>query len=112
MKPRFPLSVSKEWHYRARIDESGEILYCSTFKSLYRVTMSHMRAEVREIDEYTYCPMMAHLEYGYEVNYEIKPGYFYSEWYPVSDLGYMFCSKHYDTYTRNDNTDLVIERSH
>ena len=110
MDIRFPLSVERYFIYRSRIDDTGEILECEEFKNLYYRTRAILRDAVVD-GVNTYYPVMAHLEYGYYVRYEMKPGYFYAEWHPVADHGYMFCSKFYETYTRNDNTELVIERA-
>lgn len=110
MDIRFPLSVERYFIFRSRIDDTGEYLYCEEFKELYYRTRTLLRAAVDD-GVNTYYPVMAHLEYGYCVRYEMAPNYFYEEWHPVVDHGYMFCSKFYETYTRNDNTELVIERA-
>ena len=85
-KPRFPLSVTRVCTYRARIESTGEILETDSFKTLYRVTRSHLRREVlyRETS-YKYCDAV--LEYGYSTNYEIRKGYWYTEWAQIKDFG-------------------------
>ena len=86
MKPRFPISVIREFKYRAKIVSTGEILESNSFKTLYRVTRSHLRTEVLYNEtEYKYCDAI--LEFGYSTDYEIKKGYFYSEWTQIKDYG-------------------------
>lgn len=85
-KPRFPLSVERYFCYRARIESTGEVLECGTFKDLYYYTRSHLRTEVFYMEkEYKYSEAV--LEFGYYTMYEVKKGYWYSEWTLIKDYG-------------------------
>ena len=85
-KPRFPLSVERHFCYRAKINNSGEILETQDFKTLYRRTLSELRTDVLYLEtEYKYADAV--LEFGYYTNYEIRRGYWYSEWTLIKDYG-------------------------
>ena len=86
MKPRFPISVTRVFKYRARIYSTGDILECDSFKTLYKVTRSHLRTEVLYNEtEYKYSDAV--LEFGYSTDYEISRGHWYSEWTQIKDYG-------------------------
>lgn len=87
-KPRFPLSVSRTFMYRAYLPVSGEIIECDTLKELYYAIRKNLRAETRhnlKIGEYRYAE--AQMSFGYLVEYEDKPGYYYCEWHSVHNFG-------------------------
>ena len=85
-KPRFPLSVERNFTYRAFIQESGEMLDCDDFKQLYRATLSHLRTDVLyKVSGYRM--EEARFEFGYYVYYEIRKGYGYSEWHAIREVG-------------------------
>ena len=111
MKPRFPVSVTREFVYRSRIDSTGEILECDSFKTLYRVTRSHLRTEVlyRET-EYKYCDAV--LEFGYSTLYEITKGHYYSEWTKIHDYGCLQVSTLSESFysTRDDLANYQIAK--
>ena len=83
-KPMFPLSVTREFTFRAFLD-TGESLDSASFKCVYQRTLEHLRCEIGEVkgDRVTpdnYSSQWAFIEYGYETLYEIRKGYYYSEW--------------------------------
>ena len=67
-KPRFPLSVTREFYYRATIDGEGEILDCPDFKTAFRCVRSHLRTDVL-YNEKDFKAGSATLEFGYETRY-------------------------------------------
>ena len=84
-KPRFPLSVERHFCYRSRLS-CGDILESDTFKSLYRFTRSNLRTEVFYHEtEYKYADAV--LEFGYYTSYEIRKGYWYTEFTCIRDFG-------------------------
>lgn len=87
MKPLFPLSVERSFHYRAVIKDTGEILESDNFKSLYHATKSHLRIEVGAVGSDHYNYSTAVLSFGYSTVYESKPGYYYGEWEELQTLG-------------------------
>ena len=108
MKPRFPISVTREFKYRANIVSTGEILECDSFKTLYRVTRSHLRTEVLYNEtKYKYCDAV--LQFGYETSYEIEKGHFYSEWTLIDDYGCLHISTLSEGfYSTADESDHLI----
>lgn len=111
MKPRFPLSVTRQFFYRAKIRETGELLDCDDFKTLFRVTRSHLRGEIGCVDceEYSHCGAV--LSFGYQTLYEVKPGYFYSEWDEIETIGCFFISSLSESFMRfSDGKDVVRTR--
>lgn len=85
-KPRFPLSVERHFCYRAKLNDSGEILETQDFKTLYQRTLSTLRTDVLYKEtEYKYADAV--LEFGYYTEYEIKRGYWYAEWTLIKDYG-------------------------
>ena len=101
-KPRFPISVERYFCYRAKIESTGEILECETFKSLYHFTRSHLRTEVLyKEDEYRYSEAV--LEFGFYTNYEIRKGYYYSEWTLLHDYGCMQVSTLSEAFYRTSD---------
>lgn len=109
---RFPISVSRNFCYRSTIEDLGEILDTDDFKTLYRVTRTHLKDAVSsaiEYDEYkTYC---AKMEFGFEILYEVKSGYFYTEWVSLKTIGIMYVGKYYEAMYRTDGTDCVNYRN-
>ena len=101
-KPRFPLSVERYFCYRAKINTTGEILECETFKSLYHFTRSHLRTEVL-YKEHEYKYSEAVLEFGYHTDYQIRKGYWYSEWTQLEDFGCMQISTLSETFYRTSD---------
>lgn len=99
MKPRFPISVTREFKYRAFIRSTGEILECDSFKTLYRVTRTHLRTEVL-YKETEYKADHAHLEFGYSTSYEIEKGHFYGEWNAINKIGVMWVSSLSEEFIR------------
>ena len=111
MKPRFPLSVTRNFFYRAKIKETGEFLECDDFKTLYRVTRSHLRGEIGCVDCEEYSQTGAVLSFGYQTLYEVKPGYFYSEWEEIETFGCFFISSLTESFRRfSDWKDIVNKR--
>ena len=101
-KPRFPLSVERHFSYRAKIDSTGEILECDTFKALYHFTRSHLRTEVLYKEkEYKYSEAV--LEFGFYTNYEIRKGYWYAEWTQICDYGCMQISTISEAFYRTSD---------
>lgn len=101
-KPRFPLSVTRQFYFRSRIESTGEMIDCNDFKTLYRVTRSHLRTEVL-YKEKEYKRSSAVLEFGYETCYEIEPCYFYTEWTQLDDFGCMFVSTLSESFYRTSD---------
>ena len=85
-KPRFSKSIERHFCYRAYIDDSGEILETQDFKTLWRVTRSHLKTNVRYMED-SYKSSTAKLVFGYETAYEIRTGYWYVEWTPINEYG-------------------------
>lgn len=95
-KPRFPLSVHREFVYRAFLD-TGEILESSSFKSVFMHTRTNLRCEVDSVSSYindraNYRSCFARFEFGYYTSYEIEKGFCYGEWTCIRELGDMFIS--------------------
>ena len=87
-KPRFPLSVDREFKYRSCITSTGECLETDSFKKLYRFTRHHLRGECLyglKSGEYRY--LDATIQFGYETIYEVSKGHYYSEWTTIKDYG-------------------------
>ena len=111
MKPRFPLSVTRNFIYRAKIRDTGELLECDDFKTLYRVTRSHLRGEIGCVDTEDYSFAGAILSFGYQTMYEVKPGYFYSEWEEITTIGWFFISSFSELFRRfSDGKDVSRTR--
>ena len=110
MKPRFPLSVTRTFCYRAFLKDSGEMLECNDFKSLYRITKSHLRDEVGSAcSDYHYSTAV--LSFGYATLYEIKPGYYYEEWAELHRFGCFYVSTLTESFMRfRDGKDVVNKR--
>ena len=110
MKPRFPLSVTRTFCYRAVLKDSGEMLDSENFKSLYRAAKSHLRVEVGSKDsDYNYSTAV--LSYGYRTLYEIRPGYYYEEWENLQTLGCFYVSTLTESFMRlRDGKDVVNKR--
>lgn len=108
MKPRFPLSVERHFSYRARIIETGETLETESFKKLYYFTRSALRTEVFYPLDWEFSSVTAVFEYGYETNYEIKPGYFYSEWTTITDFGCLEVSREHEGFYSTDDESFHI----
>ena len=94
--------------YRARIASTGEILECDSFKTLFYVTRSHLRTEVLYNEtEYKYAEAV--LEWGYSTYYEIKKGYYYSEWTQLKDYGCLQVSTLFECfYSTVDESNHLI----
>ena len=87
-KPRFPLSVVREFKYRALLNDSGEVLETDSFKRLYHYTRQHLRGEVLyKLGENEYRYQDATLQFGYDTMYEISKGCYYGEWTCIKDFG-------------------------
>lgn len=110
-KPRFPLSVERHFCYRARIENTGEILETNTFKRLYHFTRSHLRTDVfYKREEYRHSEAI--LEFGYCTEYEIRPGYYYAEWTQLEDYGCMQISTLSECFYRtSDESNHLIKGS-
>ena len=110
MKPRFPLSVTRTFFYRAVLKDTGEMLDSENFKSLYRATKSHLRTDVGAKDsDYNYSTAV--LSFGYSTLYEIRPGYYYEEWEELQKLGCFYVSTLTESYMRfKDGKDVVNKR--
>ena len=84
-KPRFPLSVERHFCFRAKLS-TEEVIECSSFKALYNVVRTALRCEVFYLEtEYKYAEAV--FEFGYYTEYEIKRGYWYTEWTQIKDYG-------------------------
>ena len=84
-KPRFPLSVERHFCFRAKLS-TDEIVESSSFKTLYNSVRTALRREVFYLEtEYKYAEAV--FEFGYYTEYEIKRGYWYSEWTSIKDYG-------------------------
>lgn len=101
-KPRFPLSVRREFLYRAVIDDTGEIIEAGTFKTLFRVVRSRLRDAVYPIDG-TFACVGASFEFGFHTSYEISRGYSYGEWRHLIGFGYMYVSTLSEVYIRYED---------
>lgn len=111
MKPRFPLSVTRTFYYRAVIKDLGEMIDCADFKSLYQCTKSHLRGEVGSIAGSEYNYSKAVLSFGYQTLYEIRPGYYYEEWEELQRFGCFYVSTLTESFMRfRDGKDVVNKR--
>ena len=88
-KPMFPLSVERHFTFRAKIRSTGEVLESESFKTLYNVTLCHLRCEVGETKDTKYSQCDANIEFGYATSYKIKEGYYYEEWNTVNDIAFV-----------------------
>ena len=87
-KPRFPLSVERQFTFRAVVSDCGCIIESPDFKTLYRAVRRHLRADVFQINPCgEYRSYRARLQFGFSTVYEIRKGYYYSEWTTVKDYG-------------------------
>ena len=110
-KPRFPLSVVREFKYRAILNEYGEVLETDSFKNLYRFTRQHLRGEVlNNLNQSEYRHGDATLQYGYETRYEIRKGYWYSEWTCIRDYGSLWVSSVSEQWYDEDKDVNIIIR--
>ena len=113
-KPRFPLSVVREFKYRSVIKATGETIECDDFKTLYKAVLLTLRCEIGDIRTARDCGVYrlydAQFEFGYMTTYEIKKGYFYTEWNCINDLGVMFVSMYHQSFVRSDDTEWFIGR--
>lgn len=107
-KPRFSKSIERHFCYRAYIDDSGEILESPEFKTLWKVTRSHLKTDVRYM-ETSYKSTTAKLVFGYETAYEIRTGYWFVEWTPITEYGIMMVYTDCEWYLRySDNVNFRI----
>ena len=106
-KPRYPLSVERHFCYRAKLN-NGDMLETQDFKTLYRRALSVLRTEVLYNEtEYKYA--YAVLEFGYCTEYEIKKGYWYSEWTSIKDFGCLQVSTLSECfYSTNDESNHLL----
>ena len=103
---RFSLSVQRYFAYRAYNVETGEILECYDFKTLFRVAMSHARSDVHYGVSNT---CLLRLEFGYDIVYEEKPGHYHGNWETITRFGYVWSSRLTDEYHRlSDNSNFII----
>ena len=110
MKPRFPLSVDRHFAYRARIIETGEVIECESFKTLYYCVRSALRTEVTHPLDFEFSSVSAVFEYGYETSYEIRKGYFYSEFTVIYNYGLLTVSAKSENFcTIPDHKQYIIK---
>jgi len=87
-KPRFPLSVERQFTFRAVVSDCGCVIESLDFKTLYRAVRRHLRADVFQINPTNeYRAYGAVLQFGYSTEYEIRKGYWYSEWTTIREYG-------------------------
>lgn len=104
-KPRFPLSVTREFMYRARIN-TGDVIASESFRDLYNVTLHHLRVENSTHHQF----MCAWLEYGYETTYEDLNHKFYCEFEIVQRHGMLWVSSIDQGFKRwKDDRECVVE---
>lgn len=110
-KPRFPLSVERHFCFRARKETTEEILETDNFKSLYHFARSHLRREVLYKEtEYKYSEAV--LEFGYYTSWEIRKGYWYTEWTLIKDYGCLQVSTFSECfYSTEDEANHIIKGS-
>ena len=108
-RPSFPLSVRREFVYRARIESTGEILQCESLKELFRVVRAHLRTDVLYLEKDFKCAS-AVLEFGLETLYEEKPNYFYCEWQQFASYGYMYVSTLSESFYRFEDARNCVMR--
>ena len=110
MKPRFPLSVTRHFYYRATKPGTGELLDCDDFKTLYQVTRSFLRSEIGCPDCEEYSETGAVLSFGYQTLYEVKPGYYYSEWKEIETFGYFYITSLTESFRRTSDLKEVVNK--
>lgn len=104
-KPRFPLSVTREFMYRARIC-TGEIVTSDSFRDLYRATLYSLRCDNATCHQF----MSAWLEFGYETAYEDVNHQFYCEFEIIRRQGMLWVSTIDQGFTRwGDDKQCVTE---
>ena len=103
-KPRFPLSVTREFMYRARLC-TGEILTSDSFRDLYMATLGFLRCDNAECHEFMY----AWLEFGYATTYEDTNHRFYSEFEIIRRQGMLWVSSIDQGFRRwEDDRECVV----
>lgn len=108
-KPRFPLSVTRTFVYRAFIRETGELLESADFKTLFMRTRSHLRTESLYKEE-DFKSTSATIEFGYSTYYEERPGYGYEEWTMIKYYGFMYVSTLSESYYRTEDGASCVMR--
>ena len=104
-KPRFPLSVSHEFMYRARIC-TGDVITSDSFRDLYNATLHYLRDENATHHQF----MHAWLEFGYETSYEDRNHKFYCEFEIIKRQGMLWVSTIDQGFTRwGDDKQCVTE---
>lgn len=108
-KPRFPLSVERHFCFRASIESTEEILETDNFKSLYHSVRSHLRTEVLYKEtEYKYSKAV--FEFGYYTRWEIREGFWYTEWTQIKDYGCLQVSTFSECfYSTEDESNHIIK---
>lgn len=103
---KFSLSVNRYFAYRAYNVETGDVLECDDFKTLFRIAMSHARSNVYYgVDD----NCLLRLVYGYDTVYEEKPGHYRGNWETITYYGFVYVSRYTEGYHRlDDNVNFVI----
>ncbi len=103
-KPEFSLSVTRYFTYRAKLS-TGDTLETDSFKSLFRFTLRHLRDEVFSVNRDEYSHAEAVLEFGYCTMYEVRKGYFYSEFVTLTEFGELDVSTFSESFYRCSTDD-------
>ena len=103
-----PVSIKREFYYRAVIEETGEQIYCDTLKHLYSLIRSQLRADVLYLEDGFRCAS-AMLEFGVETLYEDGSGNVHSEWTQLDHYGCLYVSTASEVFYRYiDNSECII----
>ena len=111
MESTFSLRIDREFCYRAYIPQTGEVLECDNFKSLYRCARSGLRIECGRTDDHHFANGTADFSFGYRVDRYDRPGHCYSEWTPLVDLGNLYVSTLSEAYAPGDNHCMSMDHS-
>lgn len=114
-KPRFPVSVTREFSYRADLSETGEILEADDFKSLYHHVLYDLRNQIGSVanrqHDWSFPHVSAVIEFGYRTDYYTDPGHCYSEWTSLKTCCYIYVSLYtVSIHNWNNDTKCKIER--
>ena len=112
-KSRFPVLVKRYFTYSAFIRETGEILQCDTFKSLYNIALSHLKTEIssENLEDKYYDCCTCSFEFGYCSEYWEDDKHCYYEWESLTRIGYMYVSTISIAFLRfADFKEMIVKR--